>query len=183
MTAAGAIACHMYLADCPCCPLPLHRCVITPDAKASSQALIKGAFMSISPVTISPVGGKSKAAPAAGEEGQEPSAKRQRTESGAEAAANGAATNGGSGDVAMADGEGAAAAAGAGGAAGATAGSEVHWPGTGEEAEAQVEAVAYVCELAGVPGKFDPKKAIALGLKPGPVSGPCERSRFTGACV
>lgn len=47
---------------------------------------------------------------------------------------------------------------------------EPRWPGTADEAVAEKEAVAYVCEFAGTPGKFDPKRAEALGLKPGPVS-------------
>lgn len=45
------------------------------------------------------------------------------------------------------------------------------WPGTGPDASQVAESVCYVCELAGMPGKFDPKCAAALGVPKGPVSG------------
>jgi len=49
----------------------------------------------------------------------------------------------------------------------------IQWPGTGEEAAVpKAESVCYVCELAGTPGKFDPKKAKALGV-PHPSVSPC----------
>jgi hypothetical protein len=44
------------------------------------------------------------------------------------------------------------------------------WPGTGTDARQVAESVCYVCELAGMPGKFDPKTAAALGVPKGPVS-------------
>jgi hypothetical protein len=44
------------------------------------------------------------------------------------------------------------------------------WPGTGPDAGQVAESVCYVCELAGTPGKFDPKCAAALGVPKGPVS-------------
>lgn len=43
------------------------------------------------------------------------------------------------------------------------------WPGTGQEAVHEPPSVAYVCEMAGVPGKFDPSRAAALGVPRGPV--------------
>lgn len=52
----------------------------------------------------------------------------------------------------------------------APADAPIHWPGTGNEAVAEREAVVYVCEFATVPGKFDPKKAAELGVQKGPVS-------------
>lgn len=41
----------------------------------------------------------------------------------------------------------------------------IQWPCTGPDAgTAKAETVCYVCELAGTPGKFDPKKAKELGV-------------------
>ena len=113
----------------------------------------KGQHLTVTPVTITPQPDVAEAADAvaAGDDdaqgggAQEPQAKRQRVEGGGGAPAAGSADT-------------------AGGAA------AVQWPGTGPGAARPVPSVAYVCELATVPGKFDPKKAVELGVPKGPVS-------------
>jgi hypothetical protein len=94
---------------------------------------------------------KPQPAAAAAEEGdgsQEPATKKPRVEATADSS-NGTA----------------AAAAGSGGGSGGRGMASVH-----SSAGVQSAVVCYVCQLATIPGKFDPQKAAQLGVPRGPVS-------------
>lgn len=156
----------------PCSPptvyITAHRSPAGPDA---TEPVVKSDFVTIRPIVVrvapaaAAAGNGTAAAVADGEEAS-PAHKRQRTDGGPQQQP---------GEAAGA--EGAQGASGSGSPAG-----ETGWRGGAADPRvyegrappmglSPPDSVVYLAQLSGRPGKFNPERAKALGVEPGPVGG------------